>query len=63
MVPIAVEISMLLWHYQNRFVVSYFTVFVSGHDGPLDVLPNVRRIISIEINDLFFDFALNWRIT
>ena len=53
-----VKIRMLLRNDQYCFVVLDFTVFTSGHDRFLDVGPNIRSVVPIEVNDLFLVLAL-----
>ena len=58
MVRRGIEILMLLWHDQYCFIVLHFTVFTSIYDSFLDVGPNIRCIVPIEVNDLFLVLAL-----
>ena len=58
MVRRGIEILMLLWHDQYCFIVLHFTVFTSIYDSFLDVSPNIRCVVPIEVNDLFLVLAL-----
>jgi hypothetical protein len=57
------KVGVLLWHDKHGFVVLHFFGFACLHDGALDVGPNIRCIVPIEVNDLFMVLALIWRIT
>ena len=58
MIQWRLEIRMLLWNDQYRFIVLYFTVFTSGYNGFLDIHPNIGSVVPIEIYDLFLVLAL-----
>lgn len=49
---------MLLRDDQYCFVVLDFTVFTSGHNCFLNVGPNIRSVVPIEVYDLFLVLAL-----
>lgn len=63
MVQTWLKISMLLWYYEDRFVVLNFTVFTGSNNGFLDIGPNIWSIVPIKIDDLFLLLGLGWAIT
>jgi len=63
MVKAWIEISMLLWNNEYSFVFLHFFVFVGIDNCALDVDPDIRSIVPIEINDLFSIGIVIWRIT
>lgn len=63
MVQTWLKISMLLWHYEDRFVVLYFTVFTGSNNCFLDIGPNIGSVVPIKIDDLFLILGLGWAIT
>lgn len=63
MVKAWIEISMLLRNNEHSFVFLHFFVFVGIDNSALDVDPDIRSIVPIEINDLFSIGIVIWRIT
>jgi hypothetical protein len=63
MIQTWLEILMLLGNNEHGFIVLYFFVLIGLDNRILNISPNIRSIIPIEIDNLFLPIALVWRIT
>ena len=62
-VPLRLEVRVLLRHNENGFEVLGLLGLGGLHDGALDVRPDVRGVIPVQVNDRFvLGTSLGWTI-